>query len=162
MLTTFHGTCLEWCDWNLPVEIGFLKVCPGWNSFSMSSPRIFCERRYFLLTALWVLWIWSAYLHTFASGFMAKKKKNRWPHVFRPHTVFIPAVISVLLCIGVGLICVVLFVSSVQELNLIPLRCLSVLFSGSFSYKVITVCSLVFPVVFSRSFWLLNLIYIKV
>lgn len=23
MLTTYHGTCLEWCDWNLPVEIGF-------------------------------------------------------------------------------------------------------------------------------------------
>ena len=75
MLTTFHGTCLEWSDWNLPVQIDFLMVCPSWTSFTLTSPRTLCERTYFLLTALWALWIWSAHPHTFASGFMAESQK---------------------------------------------------------------------------------------
>ena len=91
------------------------------------------------------------------------QKTRRRPLVFRPHAdFFFPAVISLLLCIGVELICVVLFVSSVQELDSVPLRHSSVLFRILFSNEVITLCSLAFPVVFSRSFWLLHLIYIKV
>lgn len=59
-------------------------------------------------------------------------------------------------------ICVVLFVPGVQELDSVPLRHSSVLFRVLFSYEVITLSSLAFPVVFSRSFWLLHLISIKV
>ena len=66
--------------------------------------------------------------------------------------IFFPAVISLLLCIGVVFICVVLFVPSVQELDSVPLRHSSVLFRVLFSYEVITLYSLAFPVVFSRSF----------
>ena len=64
--------------------------------------------------------------------------------------IFFPAVISLLLCIGVEFICVVLFVPDVQELDSVPLRRSPVLFWVLFSYEVITVCSLAFPVVFSR------------
>lgn len=90
-------------------------------------------------------------------------ENQRRPHVFRPHAdFFFLAVVSLLLCIRVELICVVLFVSCVQELDSVPLRCSSVLFWVLFSYEVITVCFLAFPVVFNRSFWLLHLTPIKV
>ena len=75
MLTTFQGTGLERSDWNLPIEIGFLTVCPSCTSFSLTSPRTLCEGRYFLLAVLWSLWIWSAHPHTFASSFMAESQK---------------------------------------------------------------------------------------
>ena len=75
---------------------------------------------------------------------------------------FFPAVISLLLCIGVELICVVLFVPGVQELDSVPLKHSSVLFRVLFSYEVIALCSLAFPAAFSGSLWLLHLISIKV
>ena len=91
------------------------------------------------------------------------QKTRRRPLVFRPQAdFFFPAVISLLLCIGVELICVVLFVPSVQELDSVPLKHSSVLFRVLFSYEVIALCSLAFPVAFSGSLWLLHLISIKV
>ena len=75
ILTAFHGTCLECCDWNLHVEIGFLKVCPSWPSFSLACPRTLWEGRCFLLAAPQAWWMWSARPHTFARGFMAENQK---------------------------------------------------------------------------------------
>ena len=50
-----------------------------------------------------------------------------------------------------------------QELDSVPLRRSSILFPVLFSYEVsFPLCSLAFPMVFSRSFWLLHLISIKV
>lgn len=70
------------------------------------------------------------------------QKTRRRPHVFRPHAdFFFLAVVSLLLCIGIELICVVVFVSCVQELDSVPLRCSSVLFWVLFSYEVITMFS---------------------
>lgn len=57
-LTSFHGTCLEQCDWNLPVEIDLLKICPSWTSFPLTSPRTLCEGKCFLLAAPWALWFY--------------------------------------------------------------------------------------------------------
>ena len=130
------------------------------TSFPLASPRTGCEGRCFLLAALWALQMWSA--HCTPLQAVLGQETRRRPRVFRPHTDFFSAVISSLLCFGVEFIPVVLCVSGVQELDTVPLRHSSVLFWVLFSSEVITVYSLAFPGVFSRSFWLLHLISIKV
>ena len=141
ILTAFHGTCLECCDWNLHVEIGFLKVCPSWPSFLLACPRTLWEGRCFLLAAPQAWWMWSARPHTFARGFMAENQKATTCLQASCWFFFFLAVVSLLLCIGIELICVVVFVSCVQELDSVPLRCSSVLFWVLFSYEVITMFS---------------------
>ena len=80
----------------------------------------------------------SAYL---CKGFYGRKPEGDHMSSGLMLIFFFLAVVSLLLCIGIELICVVVFVSCVQELDSVPLRCSSVLFWVLFSYEVITMFS---------------------